>query len=41
MRRIRNAYPILVGKPRGRHNLGDLGADGSIILKLILQDIRM
>jgi hypothetical protein len=32
---IRNAYEILVGKPKGRENLDDLGAGGKIILKCI------
>jgi hypothetical protein len=33
----RGAYRILVGRPEGRHGLGDLGVDGRIILKLIFK----
>jgi hypothetical protein len=33
MREIRNAYKFVVGKPKGRDQLGDLGIDGRIILK--------
>jgi hypothetical protein len=29
----RDAYRILVGRPEGRHHLGDPGVDGRIILK--------
>jgi hypothetical protein len=31
---MRNSYNIFVGKPEG--DLGDLGVDGKIILKLVL-----
>jgi hypothetical protein len=30
---MRNLYDILVGKPSGRDNLEDLGADDKIILE--------
>jgi hypothetical protein len=33
---MRNAYRILVGKPKGRDQFGDLGVDGRIILKWVL-----
>jgi hypothetical protein len=32
----RSAYRVLVGRPEGRKYLEDLGVDGSIILKCIL-----
>jgi hypothetical protein len=32
----RNAYRVLVGRPAGRKHLEDLGVDGSIMLKCIL-----
>jgi hypothetical protein len=31
-----NAYIILIGNPKGRDHLEDLGIDGRIILKCIL-----
>jgi len=36
MEKRRGAYSILVVKPRGRDDVGDLGVNGSIILKWIL-----
>jgi hypothetical protein len=33
---VRNAHTILVGKSEWKNHLGDLGVDGKIILKLIL-----
>jgi hypothetical protein len=33
----RNAYRVLVGKPQGRDDLKDPGADGTIILKGIFK----
>jgi hypothetical protein len=33
----RNAYRILVGKHEGKNHLEDLGVDGNIILKCIVQ----
>jgi hypothetical protein len=36
MRKIRNAFKILLGKPKGRDHSEDLGTNGSI-LKLTLQ----
>jgi hypothetical protein len=33
----RGAYRVLVGKPEGRNHLTDLGLDGRIILKWILE----
>jgi hypothetical protein len=33
----RGAYRILVGRPEGRHHLGDPGVDGRIILKRIFK----
>jgi hypothetical protein len=32
-----NAYRILVEKPERKNHLGDIGIDGSIILKCMLQ----
>ena len=32
-----NAYRVLVGKHEGQKELEDVGSDGRIILKLILQ----
>ena len=32
----RNAYGILVGKPKGKNRYEDLGVDGSTILKWVL-----
>jgi hypothetical protein len=37
MEQKRGAYRILVGRPEGRHHLGDSGVDGSIILKWIFK----
>jgi hypothetical protein len=34
---MRNAYCSLVGKSKGRDHLNNLGTDGRIILKLILE----
>jgi hypothetical protein len=34
---VRDAYRVLVGKPKGKRHLEELGADGSIILKWILK----
>jgi hypothetical protein len=34
----RGAYRILVGRPEGRHHLGDRGIDGRIILKWIFKN---
>jgi hypothetical protein len=34
----RIAYMILVGRPEGRHHLGDPGVDGRIILKWIFKE---
>jgi hypothetical protein len=31
MREMRNAYIILVGKPEGKRQLGDLDIDGKIL----------
>jgi hypothetical protein len=31
MRKMRNAYNILVGKPAGKRPLEDLGVDGNIL----------
>jgi hypothetical protein len=31
------AYRILVGRPEGRHHLGDPGVDGRIILKWVFK----
>jgi hypothetical protein len=33
---MRNTYKILVGKPEGKRQLGDLGVDGKKMLGLIL-----
>jgi hypothetical protein len=33
----RGAYWVLMGKPEGRNHLRDLGVDGRIILKWVLQ----
>jgi hypothetical protein len=33
----RGAYRMLVGRPEGRHHLGDPGVDGRIILKWIFK----
>jgi hypothetical protein len=33
----RGVYRILVGRPEGRHHLGDPGEDGRIILKWIFK----
>jgi hypothetical protein len=33
----KNAYKMLVGKPKGRYHSEDLGVDGRIILKWILR----
>jgi hypothetical protein len=32
----RNFYEILVGKPEGKHRLGDLGVDKKTVLKLMI-----
>jgi hypothetical protein len=37
----RNAYGILVGKPKEREGLKDIDVDGRIMLKLILKRDRM
>jgi hypothetical protein len=37
MREMRNVYTGLVGKPKGRDHLVDLGVDGRIILVRILK----
>jgi hypothetical protein len=41
MRDIKNPYRILVGKPEGKNHLQDLGVDGKMILKWILQELVM
>jgi hypothetical protein len=33
----RGAYRILVGRPEGRHHLGDPGVDGRILLKRVFK----
>jgi hypothetical protein len=35
--KLRNSYKVFGGKLKGRHNLGDLGVGGRIILKLTLR----
>jgi hypothetical protein len=35
---MRNLYEILVGKPKGGNHLGDIRADGKLIIKFILQE---
>jgi len=35
MEETRNAYTVLVGKPKGRGHLADLSIDGWVILKCI------
>jgi hypothetical protein len=37
MREQRNAHRLLVGKPKGKNHLEDLGIDGRIILNYILK----
>jgi len=39
MEKRRGAYSVFVGKPKGRDNLEDLGANGSIMLKWILNPL--
>jgi hypothetical protein len=36
---MRNAYNILVGKPKGKRPLGDSGVDGKIKLEWILSKL--
>jgi hypothetical protein len=36
MGEMRNAYRILVGKPKGKSHVEDLGIDGKIILERML-----
>jgi hypothetical protein len=40
---MRSTYKILVGKPKGKIHLRDLGVDGRIMLKRVLkkQNVRM
>jgi hypothetical protein len=37
MEEMRNAYNILVGKPKGKNHSEDLGVDGKIILEGIIR----
>jgi hypothetical protein len=41
MRKKRNAYTVLVGNPKEIDHLIDLGVDGSIILKRILNRMEV
>jgi len=35
---MRNAYIILLEKPKGKNHLGDIGIDGRIILEWIFEN---
>jgi hypothetical protein len=39
MQEKRNGCRVLVGKPEGKTNLEDLGVDGRMLLKLILNRV--
>jgi hypothetical protein len=41
IRKMRNAYKIVVGKPDRKRHLGDLGADEKITLRWILKKYGM
>lgn len=39
MENIRNAYKILIGKPKGRTSLEEISSGGRIILKFIFNNV--
>jgi hypothetical protein len=41
MEDIRNAYKILIGKPKGRTSLEEISSGGRIILKFIFNSVWM